>query len=290
MIHSKSENVFQVFNYIFMIVISLLMLYPFWELIRISISTPAEASRMGLVLWPKELSFDSYSHVFRNQYMWLGYKNTIIRVLLGVSIQLTATTLFAYPLSKRNLPFRNIITMLVVFTMFFTGGLIPDFLLIKSLGMNNTILALVLPTGINTFQMLIMRNFFMSLPVELEESAKIDGAGHLRTLTNIVLPLSMPIIATVGLWGIVGHWNAWFDCLIYISDTKKYVLQTILRKIILEAVNTFEGHDLDYGMERVATETIRAASIIVGTLPILCVYPFVQKYFVKGIMVGSLKG
>jgi putative aldouronate transport system permease protein len=267
------------------------MIYPFWEIIRISFSTPAEAARLSFSLWPKETSLSAYTQVIGNSYIWSGYKNTIFRILLGLSIQMILMILTAYPLSKKKLPFRNGVTGLIVFTMFFSGGLIPTYLLIKNIGIIDSIWALVLPGAIPTFSMLIVRNYFMGIPEALEEAAKIDGAGTVKTLTHIILPLSMPILMTVGLWGLVGHWNAWFDCLIYISDPDKYVLQTILRKIIIDSAPQFAEFTVTEGSETMpSAEVVKAATIIVSTLPILAIYPFIQKYFVKGIMLGSLKG
>lgn len=199
--------------------------------------------------------------------------------------------LTAYPLSKRNFPNRNIWTLIIVFTMFFKGGLIPDYLLVKTLNLDNSIWALVLPGAIDTFSMIIMRNYIMSLPDSLEESAKIDGASQLTVLIKIILPLSKPIIMTILLWVIVAHWNAWFDCLIYIRDSGKYVLQAVLRKIVLDAAPQFSDMSMDIQDESLPSEeVIKCATIIVSSLPIMLVYPFIQKHFVKGILVGSLKG
>lgn len=288
---TKGEEFFQVFNYIFLTVLIIFCIYPFWEVIRISFSTPAEASRMGFSLWPRESTAAAYIQVFKNQYIWIGYKNTIERVAVGVSIQMALTILAAYPLSKKHFPNRGFWTIIIVFTMFFKGGLIPDYLLVNALHIDNSIWALVLPRAIDTFSMLILRNYFMSLPESLEESAKIDGAGAVRILAYIILPLSLPILVTIGLWGIVWHWNAWFDCLIYIRDGKKYVLQAILRKIIIDAAPQFSEMSVNVGnVVTPSAEVVKCATIIVSTLPIMIVYPFLQKYFIKGVIVGSLKG
>jgi putative aldouronate transport system permease protein len=200
----------------------------------------------------------------------------------------TITT--AYPLSKKHFPNRSFWTAIIVFTMFFGGGLIPSYLLVRSLGMYNTIWAMVLPGLISTYNMIIMRNFFMNIPAELEESAKIDGANEFSILFRIIVPVSGPIIATVALWTMVGHWNAWFDCMIYISTTANQVLQLILRRIVLEGTTQLMelNNSLDVGV--INTDAVKSATIMVATIPILLVYPFLQKYFVKGIMIGSLKG
>ncbi|MDU5144849.1 MAG: carbohydrate ABC transporter permease [Paenibacillus dendritiformis] len=199
----------------------------------------------------------------------------------------------AYPLSKKYLPHRNLFTAFIVFTMFFSGGLIPNYLLIKELGLLDSRWSLILPGLIAAFTMIIVRNYFMSLPEEVEESARIDGANDMRILFSIVLPMSMPIIATISLWYAVAHWNAWFDSLLYISDPNKAVLGNVLRKIVIEGSSQFQQFDQGFnqnGQTAVTPDIIKAATIMVATVPIICVYPFVQKYFVKGVIVGSLKG
>lgn len=294
MLQSKGEKSFQVVNYVFLSTLAIFMVYPFWEVIKTSISAPLEASRMGFRLWPRELSLEAYNMVMANEYIWIGYKNTLIRIAIGTGISMILMVLTAYPLSKKYFPNRNIWTMFVVFTMFFSGGLIPSYIMItKVLHLDNKVWALVLPGAINTFSMLIVRNYFMTIPESLEESARIDGASELTILLKIILPLSKPILMTVGLWGVVGNWNAWFDCLIYIRDSEKFVLQAILRKIIIDAAPQFDSTSAMFENTseiRPAVETIKCATIIVSSLPIMISYPFVQKYFIKGVMVGSLKG
>jgi putative aldouronate transport system permease protein len=201
------------------------------------------------------------------------------------------TLFLAYPLSKRYFPHRTFWTMLIVFTMFFQGGLIPVYLLVRKLGLINNVLSLILPDLVRTFSLIVVRNYLMTIPEDLEESARLDGAGDLRILFAIVIPVSVPIIATLTLWTVVGHWNAWFDSLIYTTRTKLLVLQVVLRRIVLEGTQQIVSTDIARD-DRYATkpEVVRAASIVVTTLPIVMVYPFVQKYFIKGIMIGSLKG
>lgn len=291
MVRTKGEKIFGIINAIFLTLLSIVMIYPFWDIIRVSFSSPSEAAMLKLSLWPKEPTFDAYKQVAFNEYIWQGYLNTIKRILIGMPIQLSLMILTAYPLAKKNLPMRNFFTMIIIFTMFFSGGLIPSYLNIKRLGIDNTIWALVLPGAIPTFNMLILRNNFMSIPESLEESAKIDGAGAIRILISIVLPVSMPILMTVALWGLVGHWNAWFDCLVYIREPNKYVLQAVLRKIIIDSAPQFGDLSVVNGEDTApSAEVVKSATIMVSTLPILMIYPFIQKYFVKGVMVGSLKG
>lgn len=291
MLQTKSEKTFQIFNYILLTILGIIAIYPFWEVIRISFSTPMEANRMGFTLWPRETTVSAYISVLQNKFVWIGYKNTLFRVIIGMAVQMTLMIFVAYPLSKKYFPNRNLWTMLIVFTMFFKGGLIPEYLLVRSLHLDNSIWALVLPRAIDTFSMLILRNYFMSLPDSLEESAKIDGAGQVTILIRIILPLCKPILMTVLLWGTVWHWNAWFDCLIYIRDGNKYVLQAVLRKIIIDSAPQFSEMSMTVGNSvQPSAEVIKCATIIVSTLPIMMFYPFVQKYFIQGIMVGSLKG
>jgi putative aldouronate transport system permease protein len=284
------DLVFTFFLYLFMVIVCFMMVYPFLFLLSSSFGGSAI---MGLSLIPKEPTFSGYEKVFANPHIYTGFKSTLARVLLGTSLTMVCTICTAYPLSKKYFPNRSVWTGLLVFTMFFSGGLIPGYLLVRSLGIYNTVWALVLPGLISTYNMIIMRNFFMSIPAELEESARIDGANELTVLARIIVPVSGPIIATVLLWTMVGHWNAWFDSMIYISATGKQVLQQILRRIVLEGTTqlmelNYNDASTDYGI--INTEAVKAATIMVATFPILVVYPFLQKYFVKGVMIGSLKG
>lgn len=291
MLRTRGEKIFNVFNVSFLILVTLIMIYPFWEIIRISLSTTAEISSAEFRLFPSEINLDAYKTVLSNSNIWMGYKNTIIRVLLGTTIEMIMIVITAYPLSKKFFPNRSMWTIFIVFTMFFSGGLIPIYLNIRNLGIDNSIWALVLPGAIDTYAMLIVRNYFMSLPASLEEAAKIDGAGSMRVLVKIVLPVSTPILMTVMLWSIVRHWNAWFDCLIYIQEPTEYVLQAILRKIVIDAAPQFDASTVLETQEvSNDAEIVKASTIVVSTIPIMVFYPFIQKYFAKGILVGSLKG
>jgi putative aldouronate transport system permease protein len=293
MFHMTSgEKVFQVFLITFIALMSVAMVYPFIHLLSVSLSTPNEAIRPGIHLYPKEISLEAYKKTFASAQIWVGYKNTVFRTVVGTFFALFMMALTAYPLSKKNLPHRSFFMLFILFTMFFSGGLIPTYLLIKGLGLINSVWVYIFPVMIQTFSLLIMRNFFMNIPNELEDSAKIDGASDFRILFSIVLPLSKPILATIGLWQAVNHWNAWFDGLLYIQDPGKMVLQIFLRKLIVSNESQAMGQIMNQvpGVEIVTPETIKAATLMVATIPILIVYPFIQKYFVKGILVGSLKG
>lgn len=262
-------------------------------MLAVSFSTPTEAIRPGLHLFPLEFSLDAYKNAFSSNQIWVGFGNTIFRTVVGTILALVFMSLTAYPLSKKYLPHRTFFTLLIVFTMFFQGGLIPTYLLIKEVGLMDSRLVYVLapPFFISTFSLLILRNFFMQIPAELEESAKMDGASDIKILFSIILPLSKPILATVGLWMAVNQWNSWFDGLLYIQDTDKMVLQTYLRRLVIEN-NTQEMQAMmdQTGGQDVVPESIKAATIMLATIPILVVYPFLQKYFTKGIFIGSVKG
>ena len=266
----------------------------FWHLLNLSLSPSYIATKGGLLLYPKDLTFDNYARVIDNRYIWMGYKNTIIRTVFGTVLQLFFTSMGAYVLSKRFFPHRTFWTLFIVFTMFFSGGLIPNYLLVKELGLLDTYASMILPGLISAYNMIIIRNYFQSLPEEIEESCLIDGAGRFRIFLQFALPLSKPILATVALWLVVGHWNSWFDVLIYIADDTKFTLQIVLRRIILtgskEILDTSAAASAAQTESVVSSEGLKAACIFVTTLPILCTYPFVQKFFVKGIMIGSLKG
>ncbi|MZQ80904.1 ABC transporter permease subunit [Paenibacillus sp. 5J-6] len=289
---TTAEKIGEFSLYLVMIVITLITLYPFWNQVVTSVSAENTLYTTGMLLLPSKLSFESYHVIFQYKAIWSGYGNTILRTVLAVSLSLTFTALFAYPLSKKDLPFNRGITSLVLFTMLFSGGLIPNYLLIKKLGIYNSIWALVLPSMISAFNALIMRNFFRSIPESLEESARVDGAGYFFIFRKIIVPLSKPVLATVALWIAVQHWNAWFDALIYITDPKKQVLQVVLRKIIVDN-NMDQLNAMLYQFDQkdmFSTRQLQATVIMFSVIPMLVIYPFVQKYFVKGIMIGAVKG
>ncbi|MGD0031203.1 carbohydrate ABC transporter permease [Paenibacillus illinoisensis] len=287
---SSGETVFLWFNVTFMLLLCFATLYPFIYILLASISDPTEISRFrGMLLYPKGFSLDAYAAVLQNPMVLTGYRNTLFYVITGTAINLVMTTLGAYALSRRNVYFRNHIMLFIVITMVFSGGLIPSFLLINNLGMLNTPWALLLPGAINSFNLIIMRTAFQTIPASLEESARIDGANDWVIMTRIIIPLSMPVIAVMILWYAVGHWNSYFNALIYIRDRELFPLQLVLREILI-------SNSTDNMMTGAATSdrmdigiTIKYATIIVSTLPILVLYPFLQKYFVHGVMIGALK-
>jgi putative aldouronate transport system permease protein len=275
--------------YLVLILFSLTILYPFWNLFVKSISAPNAGIVDALQMWPKKISLFNYEYVLSNRYIWSGYRETLIRTIVGTVLSVTVTAMGAYALSKKNLPNRNLWTTVILIPMFFSGGMIPSYLWMVDLKLIDSRLALILPGLVSSYNLIIMRNFFMAIPDELEESAKIDGAGSIRIFFKIVIPISKAVLATIALWVMVGHWNAWFDAMIYIRDASKIPLQVVLRRILMEG--TQQMMDLNStDTNHITPDTLKAATTFVCMLPIMCVYPFVQKYFVKGVIVGSLKG
>lgn len=266
------------------------IVFPFWTLLVDSFSNIEFANRPGIKLLPREFSFEAYTQVFSKRILGTAYLNTMYRTILGTVLLLLLTAGSAYALSKRRLPGRKFFTLYIVFTMFFTGGLIPTYLLVKSLGLINTRFALVFPFLVQPFSLLVMRNFMYSIPDELEESAFIDGANEILILFRIILPLSLPILATVSLWTAVSHWNEWFTAMIYTTRKELTVVQLLLRRILIEnmASSIYEEVYEDE-TATVTEETVRAATLFVSIGPIVLIYPFLQRYFVKGVMVGAVK-
>lgn len=285
-----SRNLFLGIDVLIMIVLMVMCLYPILYVLFASLSDSGELMAYnGLLLKPIGLNLEAYKAVFKNPMIGKGYINTIIILVSGLFINLVMTTLAAYFLSRKNIMLKNFIMVLMLFTMYFSGGLIPSYITIKSLGLYNSLLALILPGAISTYNLIIMRTSFQGIPSGLEEAAYLDGAGHLSIIWNVILPLSKAIIAVMVLYYGVAHWNSWFGASIYLSDRNKYPLQLILREILLQNdVSNMAGSS--GGDEYSIAESIKYAVIIVATAPILCIYPFLQKYFVKGVMIGALKG
>lgn len=285
------EKLFDSFNVAFMLGLSAVTIYPFVYVLFASLSDPAWAVQArGIILYPKGFTLEAYKLVFANPSILIGYGNTIFYVVAGTALNILMTSLGAYALSRQNVMWKNAIMFLIVFTMFFNGGLIPTYLLVENLGLLDSRWALIVPAAMSAFNLIIMRTAFQAVPVSLEESAKLDGANDFTVLFRIVLPLSMPVVSVMILFYGVGHWNAWFNALIYLRTRELYPLQLILREILITnstdsmLTGTAGGDKMPVG------ETIKYATIIVATVPILCLYPFLQKYFVKGVMIGAVKG
>jgi len=239
------------------------------------------------MLWPKDITINAYRFIFSTKLVWFAYRNTIIITVFGTLWSLFMTILFAYPISRPHFMAKPFLTYMVIITMLFNGGLVPNFYLIRTLGMYDSLLALIIPGAIGAFNVILFVNFFKNIPDELIESAKIEGASDMQVLWYIVLPLSLAIIATLALFGAVGRWNSYFSAIIYIRSREKWTLQLLLREMILSAQSVLREPGSDTA---IYPQTIQYAAIVVATVPILCVYPFVQKHFVKGIMIGAVKG
>ncbi|HBG77065.1 carbohydrate ABC transporter permease [Eubacteriales bacterium mix99] len=285
---SVGERTFELFNTLFMTILMFIMLYPLTFVAFASLSSPSlMISHKGLLLWPKGFSLESYKAILNYKMIFISYKNTIIYVAAGTLINVVMTALAAYGLSRKGVLLSNGIMFLITFTMFFGGGLIPSYLLIKDLGLINSRWALLLPGMIGTTNLIIMRTSFKAIPVSLEESARLDGANDFVILFRIIIPLSMPVIAVMTLYYGVGHWNSWFNAMIYLQDRNLFPLQLILREILID--NSTDVIELESNDSEPIAETIKYATIMVATIPILFIYPFIQKYFVKGVMIGAIK-
>lgn len=285
-----ASRIFDVGNVIGLSLIALLCLFPFIYVIATSLATSKEIANNPLLLFPSQICFDAYRYILSSNTILRSLGISVFVTLIGTLVNISMTALMAYPLSRKTLRGRKGIQMMVVFTMLFNGGMIPLYLVVSSLHLANTYWALWLPGAISAFNLLLLRNFFQEIPEELIEAAKIDGCNDWRILGVIVLPLSLPSLAVFSLFYAVGHWNSWFNAVMYISDMAKWPVQVWLRQIVLQASGGFTDAGSVEGLANIPQENIVKAVIVVATVPILAVYPFLQKYFAKGIMVGSIKG
>ena len=286
---SFGERMYSFVVYALLTVLCLLIVIPLLHIISGSFSDPMSLLRGEVGLLPKGLTTSMYEKVFKDSEIWQGYWNTIVYTVVGTLISVALTACGAYPLSRKDFFGRNVFMGLFVFTMFFTGGMIPTYLLVKGLGMLNTMWALVLPSAVSTYNLIIMRTFFQtSIPGELTESASLDGCNDLGIFFRIVIPLSAPIFAVMVLFYGVAQWNSWFPALLYISDRTLYPLQMVLREVLIQSdISNMAGSTGDV---EVIGDGLKYATMVVATLPIMCLYPFLQKYFVKGVMIGAVKG
>jgi putative aldouronate transport system permease protein len=275
-----------------MLGICVVMLYPFLFVLAASLSSNEAVMRGMVGIIPQGLNFNAYNAVLHYPYIWSGYRNTIMYTVCGTAVNLILTVIGAYALSRNKSQFygKSLFTFIITLTMFFGGGLIPTYLVIRSYGMLNTFWVMIIPGAISTWNMIVMRTFFQNIPAELEEAAIIDGCNDIGVLVRIILPLSTASLMTIGMFYAVGHWNSWFNALIYLRDYNLFPLQLWLRTIVLQSQITDVASMATEQLENAVSDTIKYATIIVAVVPILCVYPFVQKYFVKGVMVGSIKG
>jgi putative aldouronate transport system permease protein len=288
----SDERWFDVIVYLIAAVIIMIVLYPLLFVVSASFSDPARVLSGEVWLLPKGPTLEAYNNILHNEQIWTGYRNSILYTVVGTLINITMTLLAAYPLSRPDLPGRKGLMLIITLTMFFSGGLIPSYLLVKSLGMVDTMWALIIPGAISTYNLIVMRTYFQSsIPWELQEAAHIDGCSNWRLLISIILPLSKPILAVMVLFYAVGHWNAFFNALIYIRSEHLYPLQLILREILMISQSAgVDGGNVGMEEKILLSESIKYAVIIVSSLPVLVMYPFVQRHFVKGVMIGSIKG
>ncbi len=286
----KKITVGQVVNYILLLVLAFVCLYPFLNVIAYSLSGYNAVLSGEVTFYPIDFTLSAYRQILGKTQIWNSMRTTVLVTVMGTGLSLILTIFASYALSRNDLPGRKFLTGMILFTMYFGGGMIPTFLVVKGVGLYDTLGALFIPQAVNVFNFIVMRTFFRNLPESLEEAARIDGASYMQVLVKIVLPLSLPIIATIGLFYAVGYWNTYFDALLYIQDPNKYTLQLRLRSLLFGEELNNSGVNLEGLGTQVMTQSLKMATVAVSTIPILIVYPWLQKYFVKGVMVGSVKG
>lgn len=289
---STGERVFNVFNIILMLAVIVITLYPMYYVLVCSFSDSNQLiGTRGLILGPKGFNTSAYEAVFNNPNIFTGYKTTLIVVVLGTMLNVFLTAIGAFVVTRKNFPIAKPISYMMIFTMYFGGGMIPTYLVVNNYyHLGDSLLALIIPSAINVYNLIIMKSNFQALPASLEEAAKIDGANDIRVLFQIILPLSKAVLAVMVLYYGVAHWNAWFEAMMYIRTREKYPLQLILREILLANSAQTMTQGAAAGDQFMIGESIKYATIMVATLPIMCLYPFIQKYFVKGVMIGAVKG
>ena len=287
---SKGEKIFQVINYIILTVIGLLALYPFIYVLSASFSSPDAVITGKVVLLPKEINLYAYKAVFKESGIWIAYANTIFYTVVGVSVSMILTVCGSYALSKKRLMGRTFFSMFIAFTMWFSAGMIPSYLNMRDLNLLNSRFGIIIGFCISTFNVILLRTYFQGVPDEMEEAATVDGANDLIILTKIYLPLSKPALATIALFYGIGRWNSYFWSMILLTDEKKVPLQVLLKKLIVQMNISDEKLSASYNATTLSKETFIYATIIVAIIPIIIIYPYIQGYFVKGVMIGSIKG
>ena len=285
------DRIFHITNGFFLSLLAVMMIYPLYYVLAASVSDyRALMQSRGLLIFPDHPTFEAYKMALRNPMILKGFQNTLFVVVVGVAVNLLLTAIGAYFLSRKGVKLQKAIMILIVITMYFSGGMIPFYFTVKDFHLDGSLWALIFPTAVNTFNLIIMRVSFAGIPDSLEESAKLDGAGHFVILFRVILPLSKATIAVIGLYYAVGHWNAWFNAMLFLDEREKYPIQLVLREILIQNQTSDLMDSSNYSEASYMSETIKYAIIVMSTFPILCVYPFLQKYFVKGVLVGSVKG
>lgn len=289
---SRGDKTFDIINHLILILVTIAVFYPLYFIVIASFSDPAAVASGNVHILPKGFNLDGYAKVFENEKIWTGYGNSILYTVVGTAINLALTIMAAYGLSKKSLPGQGILMGLITFTMFFSGGLIPSYLLVDKMGLNNTMWALILPSAVSVYNLIIARSYMsQNISGELEEAAKLDGCSDFNLFFRIALPLSKPIIGVVVLMYVVGHWNEYFSALIYLRDQSLYPLQVILRDLLIQTEQAANmGGDASVMELQKIADMLKYGVIVVSSLPVLCIYPFIQKYFAQGMMIGSVKG
>ena len=277
-------------KYLLLALLAFVCLYPFLNVLAYSVSGYNAVLSNRVTIYPIDFTLEAYRQILGRTQIWMAMRTTVLITLVGTLLSLVLTVFAAYALSRQDLPGRKVFTVIILFTMYFGGGMIPTFLVVKGVGLYDMLGALFIPQSINVFNFIVMRTFFRNLPESLEEAARIDGASHMQSLVKIILPLSLPILATIGLFYAVGYWNSYFDALLYIQSPEKYTLQLRLRGLLFGEELNNSGANLEGIGTQVMTQSLKMATVAVSTIPILIVYPWLQKYFVKGVMIGSVKG
>lgn len=284
---SLGSRIFNVVNITLLALLALITFYPFWDCLVVSVSSLKSYLETGIHLWPSEWSFEGYSYMLKTAELWTSYANSIFITVVGTLVNMIITIMAAYVLSKKNLKGQRVLMFLAVFTMMFSGGIIPTYMVVKSLGLMNSLWSMILPSAINTYNLIVLRNFFSDLPVELEEAAKLDGCTDVGILFKIMVPISKPAITTVTLFYAVDHWNDFFSAVMYINDREKWPLQLFLRSMLFENDAAYSGSGESLFL---LGQPMKMAAVMMSIILIMCAYPFFQKYFTKGVMTGAVKG
>ena len=292
---SRTDIIVQAIVYMIVIAVCLIIILPCLNVLVLAVNDGKDAARGGIWFWPRVPTFDNIKEVFRDGGIIRAYGYTVARTVIGTVLSLTVTTLAAFSLKQKDLPGNKLITMLITFTMLFSGGMIPTYIQYKNLHLLNSFWVYVVPSLVSVTYLLMARTFFEGIPDSLEESAKLDGCSYFQIYSRIMLPLSKPVIAVVGLYTAVNHWNDWFAGAFYMSDTSKWPVQTVLQQMLSKAMSsqqdiTSVAQALAQNATAVTSDSLKMAAVVITTVPILCVYPFVQKYFAQGAMIGAVKG
>jgi putative aldouronate transport system permease protein len=286
MVRSLDDKIFNGIIYVILGLCGLAAILPILYVVSVSITPFGEVLRNGgFILFPREITFSAYRTLLTESNIPKAFQITVLITVIGTAVNLVLTGLMAYPLSRKNLPARNFFLLMIVFTMLFSGGIIPTYLVVKSMGLLDSIWAMILPNAVWSFNVLIMKSFFEGLPEELFESARMDGAKEFRILLQIVTPLSIPVLLTVGLFYLVGHWNEFFQAIFYVTDRSLFPLQVVVREILMQSQQPLENAE-----NMMPTQTMQMASVMIASLPVIVIYPFLQKHFTKGMLLGSIKG